>query len=272
MDAAQPETWTRAFMATGIICITLLVLIHPMRKEFDADRNPGYPVRFSDGLRNIGMVVRNPKLRDLAIAMYAFVGLQGLFNAIFTTYAQTSLGFEKDIALKILLAVNLISALSRILWGWIGSTVMSARLVLSLLAFIMAASSFAVGHAQGWPLEWLAFAAFAFGASALSWHGLLLSEVATLSPPGMVGPVTGGVLFWGALGMFTYPLFAKTLRDFGVSYEVIFSVAALPAIMIGIKLLWPAERATHSAKAPTPLEAPTPRRANRIYSSTNVVE
>lgn len=254
---AQPETWVRAFAATAIVCFCLMVVIHPMRRRYDADRNPGYPVRFSDAARNIGLVMRSPALRDLAFAMFAFVGLQGLFNSIFATYAQTTLGFDKDTALEILFGVNVMAAVSRILWGWVGSAWVSARLVLALLAFTMAVATVAIGEAEGWPLEIVAGAAVLFGASALSWHGLLLSEVARMAPAGQVGPVTGGVLFGGALGMLSFPFAAKQLRDFGVDYETIFLVASIPALFMGVKLLWPAKPdapAPETARAQPPAE------------------
>lgn len=112
-------------------------------------------------------------------------------------------------------------------------------MVLAVLAFVMAAATASLGMAKGWDIWLVGFISLSFGASALSWHGLLLSEVARLSPAGQVGPVTGGVLFFGALGMLSFPFFAKILRDFGVSYETIFISASLPAAMVGIKFLVP---------------------------------
>ena len=277
----EPETWVRAFVATSAICFALMLIIHPMRKRFDADRNPGYPVRWSDGPRNIAAVARNTALRDLGLAMFAFVGLQGLFNSIFATYAQTTLGYSKNTALEILLAVNIVAATSRILWGWVGSAWISARIVLSALAAVMCISTICIGLAVGWPLWMTAVAALVFGGSALSWHGLLLSEVARLSPPGQVGPTTGGVLFFGALGMLSYPFVAKQLRDFGLSYETIFFAAALPAFLIGIRLLWPAEpigakasAAPAAPAAPAPDAVPdlAPARPRRVYYGLNVGE
>ena len=239
VDAAQPETWTRAFLATSIICLVLMIIIHPMRRSFDDDRNPGYPVRWSDAIRNISNAAKTPALRDLSLGMFAFVGCQGLFNSIFATYAQQELGYPKDIALEILIIVNGVAAFARIFWGWIGSSFASARMVLAVLAFVMAVATASLGMAKGWDIWLVGFISLSFGASALSWHGLLLSEVARLSPTGQVGPVTGGVLFFGALGMLSFPFFAKILRDFGVSYETIFISASLPAAMVGIKFLVP---------------------------------
>lgn len=248
----QPETWTNAFMATAIICLALMVIIHPMRKRFDADRNPGHPVRFSDAIHNVRAVLRSPALRDLSLAMFAFVGLQGLFNSIFATYAQAELGYAKDTALRILFGVNLLAAAARIFWGWIGSEFLPARTVLAVLAFVMSAATIGIGIGGDWPYWALVATALVFGATALSWHGLLLSEVARLAPPGQVGPITGGVLLGGALGMLSFPFIAKTLRDFGVSYEAIFVAAAIPACIIGFKILRPARP---DAAPQTPLPA-----------------
>lgn len=46
----------------------------------------------------------------------------------------------------------------------------------------------------------------ALSASALSWHGVLLSEAARLAPGGMRGFVTGGVLSFGPFGGLLLPL------------------------------------------------------------------
>lgn len=260
-----PETWSNAFLATAIICLVLLVILHPMRRQFDADRNPGYPVHFSDAIRNVGMVVRTPALRELGFAFFAFVGLQGLFVSIFATYAQTDLGYDKSQALAVLLWVNLLSAGARVLWGWLGSSLIEARTVLGWLAAIMAGSIVAVGAAAGWPYWLLLSAALAFGASALSWHGLLLSEVARLAPGNMVGPVTGGILSLGALGMLSYPFIAKTLHDFGVAYGTIFYAASVPAALVCVLLLRPKRR----APAPVPAQPPAPR---RTYAAADVAD
>src|SRR5436190_10098512 len=42
-------------------------------------------------------------------------------------------------------------------------------------------------------------------ATAMSWHGILLSETARLAPAGRVGAVTGGVLSFGQIGAFLGP-------------------------------------------------------------------
>ena len=117
VDDDNVATWPDAFLATGLICLALMVILQPMRRQFDANRQPGYPVRFSDGIHNIRTASRDPNLRNLCMGMFAFVGLQGLFNSIFATFAQLDLGMDKRTALDILVVVNITSAVARILCG-----------------------------------------------------------------------------------------------------------------------------------------------------------
>ena len=76
-------------------------------------------------------------------------------------------------------------------------------------------------------------------ATAMSWHGILLSETARLAPPGSVGAVTGGVLSFGQIGAFLGPsAFAFLLRLTG-SYGLGWVLCAVPALWLGVSLLRP---------------------------------
>ncbi len=92
---------------------------------------------------------------------------------------------------------------ARILWGWVGSALMPARRVISYLALVM----FIAAVGMGWlgthdPADWLIIVvAILFCISAISWHGLLLSEITRLAPPGQVGSVTGASLAFATIGM-----------------------------------------------------------------------
>ncbi|MBV8362673.1 MAG: hypothetical protein JO189_32785, partial [Deltaproteobacteria bacterium] len=48
-------------------------------------------------------------------------------------------------------------------------------------------------------------------ATALSWHGIMLSEAARLAPPGRVGAVTGAVLSFGPIGALSSPAVFSSL-------------------------------------------------------------
>ena len=69
-----------------------------------------------------------------------------------------------------------------------------------------AAAALIASLQHGWPIWLLALAASLFSATAVSWHGVLLAEVARLSPPGRIGVTTGVVLSFGDAGSLVLPL------------------------------------------------------------------
>jgi hypothetical protein len=79
----------------------------------------------------------------------------------------------------------------------------------------------------------------AVSATAVSWHGILLSETARLAPPGGVGAVTGGVLSFGQIGALAGPFAFSLLLHLTGGYGVGWGVCALPALWVGIALLRP---------------------------------
>ena len=60
--------------------------------------------------------------------------------------------------------------------------------------------------------------AAALSATALSWHGIVLSEAARLAAEGKRGAVTGGVLSFGQLGAMVMPLVYSALLSLTGSY------------------------------------------------------
>jgi MFS family permease len=74
-------------------------------------------------------------------------------------------------------------------------------------------------------------------ATALSWHGIVLSEAARLAPEGQRGAVTGGVLSFGQVGAMVMPLVYSGLLGLTGSYSVGFIVCGIPALLVGFDLL-----------------------------------
>jgi hypothetical protein len=73
--------------------------------------------------------------------------------------------------------------------------------------------------------------------TALSWHGIVLSESARMAPAGMTGSVAGGVLSFGQMGALFGPLvYAGLLRSTG-SYGIGFLACGVPSLIVGINLL-----------------------------------
>jgi MFS family permease len=92
-------------------------------------------------------------------------------------------------------------------------------------------------------------------ATAVSWHGILLSETARLAPAGRVGAVTGGVLSFGQIGALAGPFAFSLLLSLTGGYSAGWGLCAIPALWVGISLL----RGVHTPSQPEKLSPPRRR-------------
>ena len=88
-----------------------------------------------------------------------------------------------------------------------------------------------------WPLFLVGVVATILSATAMSWHGVLLSEASRLAEPGQHGAVTGGVLSFGQFGGLLLPLVYSGVLLATGSYGLGFTACGLPALVVGIVLL-----------------------------------
>jgi MFS family permease len=187
----------------------------------------------SDFRTTIASVLKAPDLRHLSFACFAFNGVQSVFTAYFVTYL-VALGYELAAAGFLFSVVVAVAVPCRVLWGWVGSFHVRPRLVMAGLALGMAGSVGLTGlFTPGWPMAAMGLVGGILSATAMSWHGILLSETARLAPFGSAGAVTGGVLSFGQIGAFLGPsAFAFLLRLTG-GYDLGWVLCAVPALWSG---------------------------------------
>jgi len=247
--------WRGAMLATAVACVTGAAMLQPLRASFDDDRVPSRRFRLSDFRATIASVVTARELRGLSFACFAFNGIQSVFTAYFVTYLA-ALGYELAAAGFLFSLTVAIAVPCRVLWGWLGSFYVAPRRVMAGLALGMAGSVALTGlFNAAWPIAAVGLVAAVVSATAVSWHGILLSETARLAPAGRVGAVTGGVLSFGQIGALAGPLAFSLLLHLTGDYGAGWAVCAIPALWVGISLLRP--RA--SAERGEALTAETPR-------------
>jgi MFS family permease len=218
-------------------CALFTLALQPLRKTFDDDRVPTRTFQFSDFTTTLNAVLATPGLRALSFACLAFNGLQATVTAYFVVYL-TTIGYTPVAAGFVFSVAVAVAVPGRIVWGWLGSTHVAPRRVMAGLSLGMACSSaFLALCGAGWPTVIVGLIACALSATALSWHGILLSETAQAAPDGMRGGVTGGVLSFGQVGALALPLIYSGLLDVTGSHATGFIVCGLPALLVGIQLL-----------------------------------
>ena len=234
--------WRATLLIAGLACLAFAVALEPLRKEFDSDRVPGRAFRLSDFRTTLATVWRQPDLRTLALACFAFNGLQTVFTSYFVVYL-VALGHGLAAAGFVFSVAMLIAVPGRILWGWMSSGMVPPARMMGALALGMAASAALAGlYGAGWSLVLVGLVALGLSMTAMSWHGVLLAEAARLAPEGMRGAATGGVLSFGQIGGLVLPMIYAALLAFTGSHGIGFAISGLPALLVALALLRPARR------------------------------
>lgn len=229
--------WRGTTLGLALLCLAMAVLLQPLRARFDSTRDPRAAVSLGGFAETVRNVMVHSETRTLAINAFIFVGMQAIYTNFTITYLFEKLDFSLDEAGRVLGLATIVAIPARIFWGWIGSTLVRPRTLLALLALLMASSTALVGTFDPhWSHAAILAVNCAISLSVLSWHGVLLSEIARLAPAGEAGRLTGGVLAFGAAGQLFYPvLFGAAFWLAG--YLAAWSLIALPAALVGGALL-----------------------------------
>jgi MFS family permease len=230
--------WQAAALTIGLACVALALAIGPLRKRYDRELNPQAPISLRTALAPVGLVLREPRLREMALTSFLYGGTQITLVTYLVTFLTEAFAMTLVLAGLVMAVSQVASVAGRLLWGVAADRLFARRTMLGLLGLGMGiAALLTLAAGPGWP-TWLlfAFAAF-FGATAVGWNGVYLAEVARLAPPGQIAAATGGCLFFTFLGVVVTPLVFNLVFGFSGSYAVAYAVFGLPAIAIGTRLL-----------------------------------
>ena len=221
----------------GTGCLGLGILFQSVRQRFDANRNPSHKINFSQGYDTVKGVIFPREFRELVCAIFTFCGLQGAFGAFFVAYLVEVMNMSLAEAGGIFATAQAASIAFRIIWGWLAG-ISGTRPVLAGLGISMAIIAICCGLITShWPNWLITSIAIAYSATAISWHGVILAEVARLSQSGQTATNTGGVLAFANAGQTAYPALFSVLLAAGGSFGLGFMLAGPPAFLAGLILL-----------------------------------
>ncbi len=230
-ESVYLDAYGAAFVAALIVC-SVALLLQPFRAFFDADRDPSVRPSFSGVSETMKIVVSTPNLRDLAFAAFAFGGLQSIYSGFFILFLIDGLEYSEVDAGFVFAVASTTAVAARILWGWLGSTLVSPRIVMGLIGLFGFVAAVLMGNFDfGWSQGAIIAVAILYNVTGLSWHGVLLAETARLAPPDKVGGVTGGVLSFTSVAMMIYPAIYGGLLAVTDSYGLGFFFASVPSLV-----------------------------------------
>jgi len=233
-ESVHLDAFGTAFVC-GLLVYSVAVMLQPLRAHFDSDRKPNTKFSVSGAAETMRIVVHDAKLRDLAFLSFALGGLQAIWSGFFILFLIDRLDYSELEAGTAFAIASVTAIFARILWGYLGSTIVSPRLVLGMLCVFAAISAILTGfYSTGWSLNAIIGVAIVYNITSLSWHGVLLAETARLAPEGHVGGITGGVLAFTSVAMMIYPAIYGGLLAATDSYGIGFILAAGPAMFCAV--------------------------------------
>jgi len=230
--------WRGAIVCAALMALTLALLLQPLRAEFDSDRQPLRSLKLTDIRATMTAVLSDKRVRDLAMGLFAFTGLQLAFASFFVSFLSLGLGWtltDAGIAYSVAMGAGIVG---RLIWGWVGTKYVPPLLLLAMLGFVMGLAHMAIGLVTP---EWQTMAvwgvAFAYGLTGIGYQGVLLAEIARVAPPGMAGVITGGAVFFAYAGMILLPAAFGLILALLDSYRLAFLILGVIPIVVGAKLL-----------------------------------
>ena len=202
--------WHVAFAAIAVIGIPVVLLSELVRKSLDVGRASSRPPSIAGLVAPLRELARTEAMRELAITAFLYAALQVCLVSFIVVYLTESLRYSLVAAGLVLTVANVAGVVGRIAWGSFADFHLAPRELLGWLGLAAGVCAFATaGFGAGWPTAAILATSAVFGATAIGWNGVMLSEVARLAPANRVGAITGafGFVTFGGV-MAGPPLFA----------------------------------------------------------------
>ncbi len=224
--------WRWAAIVVTVGCALLAILVQPWRAAADADRDPARRLLDFNLRQPLRVMWTVRPLRELALASFAYSGMQMCLGSYLVVHLVESAGRGVAFSGAAMAVAMAGGVVGRILWGVVADRAVPPRRLLGLLGVGMTVAAFTVGWVDhAWPVAAIFLLAFAFGATAVGWNGVYISEVGRIVPREQAAAVTGATFAMTYLGVFLSPLAIWVVVSAGLGYGAGFA-------LIGLLTLW----------------------------------
>ena len=233
--------WQTAFGVVAAAAVVAMVLLEPLHRSWDTDRNPEIGL-LQNPFSALVLAQTVPVLRWLMVITTTYVVVQVCLTTFVVTALVTEGGFSLLEAGAVFSVMQLGGAVGRLAWGWIADRFGNGIAVLGIVGGLMAGAS--LGAAAVTP-EWSRLAIYGlfivYGATAIGWNGVFHAVLARHSPAGQVSTISGAAMFYSSAGILLgVPAFTALHHVLG-NYGQLFGLMALVACA-GIAGCWLAHK------------------------------
>ena len=217
--------WRGAFAAAAVLGIAIVIIAQRTRAAFDTERRADAPISLSGLIEPLKLVLTNRRLRELSRTGFGYAATQMCLTGFLVVYLTEELNYSLVAAGFALTVTNLGGILGRLVWGVVADRFIAPRTLLGGIGVIAGGCAYATAlSTAAWPAPAVLALCGLFGATAIGWNGVQLSQVARHAPHGQAGAVTGAagaVTFSGIVfGPTAFALLAQATGHYAVGFAV----------------------------------------------------
>jgi len=232
--------WKTSALSVGLACVALAAAIQPYRAVVDLAQQFDRPKKPASLLEPLRLVLAHPRLREMAFASCTYSGMQACLSTFLVVYLNQRIGFSVPVAGAALATAMTAGIIGRISWGVVADNWVKPRALLGILGVTMSVGAALTAMFTGtWPLAAVFAVSFAYGATAIGWNGVYLSEVARIAPAGKAGAATGATLAMTYAGVVVLPMLFWAVHAVSASYAVAFIAVGSLTLWRGVLFLKP---------------------------------
>ena len=229
--------WRPALLMAALCGAGIAALAQSTRRRLDIS-SAQRPFSIAALWAPLRTVVQHPALVELSIVGFVYAAMQMCLMSFLVVYLTEALGYSLITAGLALTTANAGGIIGRVAWGAVADHWLPPRRLLGVIGIASAACAFAaVAFSAAWPLAALLAVAACFGATAIGWNGVQLSEVARRAPSGQAGAITGASGFITFAGVVSGPPLFALLAAVTDSYRTGFLVFGTACLICGSALL-----------------------------------
>jgi MFS family permease len=237
---ALATDWRYALLAVSVLGVAVALAAQTVRADLDHERDATRAVSVRDALATLRQVFADRRLADLAFLSFFYSATQVSVTSFLVVFLAEQLGRPLVVAGAALSVATVAGVAGRILWGHVADRTRAPRPVLVALGLAAGAASLATA---AWPVESplapLIVVLAVLGATAIGWNGVMLSEVARLSPPGRAGAITGAtgfITFAGVVcGPTAFSLLASAFGSYRAGFVAVGVGSAVAAATLALR-------------------------------------
>jgi MFS family permease len=235
--AALTMGWRAALVSVGVLGLAVAATAQSTRQALDTERTAGKAFSLSLIASRLRLVAGSPPLAELAGLGFCYAAVQVCLTSYLVVFLHVALHWSLVASGLALTIATVAGVVGRIGWGALADRALPPRRVLTLIGILAGVCSIAMAFATpGWPAWIVLPVAALFGATAVGWNGVQLSELARLAPAGSAGAVTGASGFVTFAGVVVGPPLFAALAALTDGYRTGFLVLAAASLVAATTL------------------------------------